>query len=240
MTPIVLLHAFPQSSAMWRGVADGLAGAFEVLTPDLPGFGGSPPADWTVDSAADRIAELLTDKPRAVVGGCSMGGYVALAFARRHPDKLAGLVLMNTRADADTPGQKASREGNLRLVAEKGTAALVEKMPPRLLGRTTRATRPDIAQKVREVACAQSGDAVIAGLIALRDRPDATGDLRNIAVPTLVICGEEDELTPPGVGHAMAVAIPNAVMVTIPACGHLSPWESPDAVAAAIRGRFAP
>ena len=238
MTPIVLLHAFPQTSAMWREVAESLTGRYEVLTPNLPGFGDAPLHDWTVDTAADSVAELLADRPRAIVGGCSMGGYVALAFARRHPARLAGLVLMNTRAEADTLDAKASREINLKLVAEQGTGALVDKMMPRLLGKTTHATRPDIVRQVREIACQQSPAAITAALIALRDRPDATADLKQISVPTLVLYGEDDELIPPEVAQSLAAAIPGAEWGGIAACGHLSPWEAPDVVAAAILARF--
>ena len=242
MTPIVLLHAFPQTSAMWRGVAETLAGHCEVFCPELPGFGGAPISDWSFDTLADAIARVITirfaGKPHPIIGGCSMGGYVALAIARRHPDKLSGLVLMNTRADADTPDQKASREVNLRLVEQEGVAELVEKMLPRLLGKTTHELRSQVVDEVRELGAAQPNNAVSDALIAMRDRPDSTPDLANIAVPTLVICGAEDELTPPSVGEAMAAQIPGARVVTIPACGHLSPWEDPGSVADAILGHF--
>ena len=239
MTPLVLLHAFPQSGAMWREVAGLLADRFIVLTPDLPGFGDAPPEPgWTVDSAADDVADLLSaaGHRRAIVGGCSLGGYVALAFARRHPERLVGLLLANTRADADDPAARASREVNLQLVAERGPEALIDKMLPRLLGATARTTRPDLTETVRHAGSSQSREAVTAGLVALRDRPDSTADLGRVGVPTLVIAGAEDELIAPEVSAKMAGAIPGARQVTIPACGHLSPMEAPAAVAAAIRG----
>ena len=242
MTSLVLLHPFPQTSAAWAEVADRLADHFTVLAPDLPGFGKAPLAPgWTVDSAADQIATTLTaaGHDRAIVAGCSMGGTVALAFARRHPSRLAGLILANTRAEADGPEALASREVNLQLVADRGTAALVEKMLPRLLGVTTRTARPELIERVRALGSAQSPEAVTAGLIALRDRPDAAADLPNIAVPTLVIAGAEDELIPGEVSASLAQTIPNASLVTIPHCGHLSPIEAPEAVASAIRERFA-
>lgn len=235
---VVLVHAFPQSRAMWAGVAAELADSFTVITPDLWGFGDAPPVDgWTVDDAADALAELLdrAGVARAVVGGCSMGGYVALAFVRRHPDRLAGLILANTRADADSPDTRAGRAESIRLVEKRGTAALVDKMLPRLVGATTRRDRPDVVAAVRGRGAAQPADGVVAGLKALRDRTDSTPDLANITVPTLVIAGAEDELIPPAVSRAMADAIPGAEFVTLPGCGHLSPVESPAAFAAAVR-----
>lgn len=240
MPVIVLWHAFPQTGVMWQGVADRLGPAFQAYTPTLPGFGAAPPHDWTVDAVADELAESLrkAGHDRAVVGGCSMGGYVALAFARRHPDRLAGLVLANTRADADSPEALAGRAATLKLVAEQGTATLVEKVLPRLLGASTRRDRPELVERVRTLGCAQSAEAIRAAVVAMRDRPDSTADLPAIAAPTLVLVGAEDEFAPPEVGAAMARAIPNAELVTLPACGHLSPWEAPDAVADAILARF--
>lgn len=241
MTPIVLLHAFPQSGAMWAAVADRLADRFAVLTPDLPGFGDAEPAEWSVDSAADGVARLLDagGHTTAIVGGCSMGSYVALAFARRHPGRLAGLVLVNGRPDADGPESRASREVNLALVAGSGVAALVDKMLPRLLGATTRATRPELVGRVRALGVAQSAGSVRAGLVALRDRPDSTADLSRVAARALVVVGAEDEIVPPELGRSMAAAIPDAALATIPGCGHLAPWEAPEALADAILARFA-
>ena len=224
---------------MWHAVAGPLARRYEVIAPDLPGFGGSPAEDWGVETAADRVAELLTFKPPAVVAGCSMGGYVALALARKYPGLLAGLVLINTRAAADAPEAVATREANIELVSAQGTAALVEKMLPRLLGKTTHATRPEVVRSVRELGLRQSPAAVVAALEAMRDRPDATNDLAKIAVPTLVLIGGEDELIPAEVGEAMAGQIPGAACALIAACGHLAPCEAPDAVAGAILAHFA-
>ena len=241
MPPLVLVHAFPLPSAMWREVAERLRDRFAVLTPDLPGFCDAPPSPgWTVDTAADALADTLaaSGHATAVVGGNSMGGYVALAFARRHPERLAGLILIDTRAEADTPEARTGRDTNIELVAESGVAALVEKTLPRLLGKTTHATRPDLVRRVRELASAQSPSAVSAALAALRDWPDATPDLPHIRVPTLVIVGAEDELTPPTVAAGLVAATVGAELVTLPECGHLSPLEAPDAVAAAIERRF--
>ncbi len=226
---LVLLHAFPQDRTMWEAARQHLAGTHRVIAPDLPGFGDSRILEsWTVDSAADTVAELLdalTITGPVAVGGLSMGGYVAMAFARRHPKKLKALILADTKADADDADAKAGREKTIALAKEQGVAGVIDAMLPKLLGATTQAKYPEVGAGVRATAVNQSVEAVIAGLKALRDRPDATPDLKAIAVPTLVIVGEEDTVTPPAKAEAIAKAIPGAKLVVLPRVGHLSNLE---------------
>jgi len=226
---LVLLHAFPQDRTMWEATRQHMAGTHRVIAPDLPGFGASDLVEgWTVDSAADTVAELLDALKIAgpvAVGGLSMGGYVAMAFARRHPAKLKALILADTKADADDDAAKAGREKNIALAKEQGAAGVIDAMLPKLLGEATRAKYPEVGAGVRATAVNQKVEGVIAGLKALRDRPDATPDLKKIAVPTLVIVGEEDAVTPPAKAEAIAKEIPGAKLVVLPRVGHLSNLE---------------
>lgn len=240
--PLVLVHAFPLSRAMWARQVAGLSDRYRVIAPDVFGFGGSPlpPGGWTVDAMADALAEFLTERgvtDPVVLGGLSMGGYVALAFARRHPDRLRGLILADTKAEPDTPEAKVGRDKTIALAREQGAAAVVEQMLPKVLGDTTRASRPAVVAAVRALGAAQSVGGLVAGLTALRDRPDATPGLAAVRVPTLVIVGAEDAVTPPAAAEKLAAAIPGARLVELPAAGHLTSLEDPeqfDAVVQAI------
>jgi 3-oxoadipate enol-lactonase len=233
---LVLVHAFPFDSRMWRKTAAVLAGQRRVITPDMRGFGLSDLASdgFSIADMADDVAALLDalGLPAATVGGMSMGGYVALAFARRHRDRLQSLVLADTKAASDTPEARQGRQAAITLVETQGVAALLEKQIPRLLSASA---SESLRAEVRALG-AQPPNAVIAAIRALRDRPDRTAELPKIAVPTLVVVGAEDALAPPGEARTMAAAIPNARVVEIPGAGHLSNLENPDAFAAALAG----
>ena len=236
-TPLVLIHGFPLDKGMWRPQVAALASAARVIAVDLPGFGGSTPTPFTVDSAADAVAARLDAEGvtgRAVVGGLSMGGYVAMAFARRHPDRLAGLILADTRAEADDEAGKKARDEMIALAKDKGTAGVVEKMMPKLLAEATREGRPEIVDEVKRIAGRQPAAAVVHALQALRDRPDAGPGLGNVAVPTLVLVGEHDALTPLTMAEAIGARVYGSEVVTIPGAGHLSNLENPEAFNAAV------
>jgi pimeloyl-ACP methyl ester carboxylesterase len=234
---LVLLHAFPLDREMWQPQLAVLGGKSRVLAVDLPGFGGSSPAPFTVDSAADLVVTLL-DKlgvsGTVTVGGLSMGGYVALAFARRHAGRLAGLILADTKAEADDEAGRQNREKMLVLAQEQGTAGVVEQMIPKLLSESTRATRADVVETVRRIGLRQPAEGIRNAIVALRDRPDAAAGLGTIAVPTLVLVGEHDAVTPPAAAAAIAGRVPDSRVVTIPAAGHLSNLENPAAFNGAI------
>jgi 3-oxoadipate enol-lactonase len=233
---LVLVHAFPFDSRMWRKTAAALAGQRRVITPDMRGFGLSDLGSGAFSMAdlADDLAALLDalDLPAATLGGMSMGGYVALAFARRHRDRLKSLVLADTKAAADTPEARQGREAAIALVEKQGVAALLEKQIPRLLS-TSASDR--LRAEVRTLGT-QQADAVIAAIRALRDRPDRTAELPEISVPTLVVVGSDDALSPPAEARAMAAALPHARVAEIPGAGHLSNLENPGAFAAALAG----
>lgn len=231
--PVVLLHAFPFDRAMWRPQMAPLAEAgFRVLAPDFPAFGESTPCPdgVTIERAADMLAEFLEVLaiPRAVIGGLSMGGYVAMAFARRHADRLAGLILADTRAAADDAPGREARDKTIATVKENGVVAFAESMVPKLLSEQSRANASLVAF-ARDIATRQSADAVIAALIALRDRPDAVAGLDAVAVPTLVLVGEHDAITPPPLAARIASNVRGSELIHIPGAGHLSNLENPDA-----------
>jgi 3-oxoadipate enol-lactonase len=236
--PVVLLHAFPFDRELWEPQRPALAGAgYRVILPDLPGFGQSPPGPepLTVDGLADAVADLLTrlGVERAVVGGLSMGGYVALAVARRHPGRLAGLILADTKADPDDEVARRNRDQAIASVRAHGVAPFVQALLPKLLGPQALAD-PAVVEAVRGIATRQSAPALTATLAALRDRPDATPGLAAVSVPTLVVVGEDDAVTPPSAAEKLAAAIPGAELVRLPGAGHLANREAPEAFTTAV------
>lgn len=238
--PVVLLHAFPLARGLWRPQVEALANEYRLIVPDLRGFGGTSPFDGppSVERMADDVAGLLdaiNQRGPVVLGGLSMGGYVALAFARRHAARLRGLLLADTKAEADTPEARANRDKMIEFAQSHTAAEVVEQLLPKLLGDETRAKRPEVVDEVRNLASAQKPTAIIEALRALRDRPDATPELGRIVVPTLIVVGAEDTLTPPDVAQAMASRIPNARLEVIAGAGHLANLERPDAFNAALR-----
>jgi pimeloyl-ACP methyl ester carboxylesterase len=192
-----------------------------------------------MDAVADVVAELLDHlgvNERVAVGGVSMGGYAALAFARLYPQRLRALILADTKADPDDEPARANRDRQIQAVTEHGPGAILEQLMPRLVGPTTLAGRAPVVQTVRDLAGRQSGEGLAAALKALRDRPDAGPGLPHIAVPTLVVVGDQDAITPPDKARTLAAAIPNARLVTIADAGHLSNLEHPEPFTAAVRG----
>jgi pimeloyl-ACP methyl ester carboxylesterase len=232
-TPFVLLHAFPLSSAMWLPQREGLAGRFRVITPDLRGFGGSllGKDEPSIDAMADDVDRLLQSKglARAVIGGLSMGGYVAMALCRRHPERVQGLVLADTKATADP---EPARENRLRIAArlemDGSTAVLVEEVLPHLVGPTTIRQRAMIYGRVRGLVQATPPQAAAWAQRAMAGRPDSFGTLRETRAPALVVVGSEDTLATEADARAMAEALPNAELLVIPRAGHLSAIEQPE------------
>lgn len=238
--PFVLLHAFPFDRTMWEPQQDELQNVAKVIVPDFPGFGESTAGNgaFSIESAADVLAEFLTAigiSEKIILGGLSMGGYIALAFTRRHPERLAGLILADTKSDPDDETGKANREKAIALVRDKGVPALIESNLPNMLSDDTRAQRLDVVEQVRQIAERQRPEVVIAALAALRDRPDALPGLSQIRVPTLVIVGEKDAVTPLAVAEKIAKGVSGSRLVTIPGAGHLSNLENPAAFNAAAR-----
>ena len=236
--PVVLLHAFPLDSRMWDGLRPALGD--RLVTPDLPGFGGAPPAgaEPDLDAAADSVLETLDrlGVERAVVGGCSMGGYVAMALLRRAPARVGGLVLVNTKASADTDEARANRFAMADRAETDGIGRLADDMLTTLLGPTTLERRPDVETELRRLITDQSPAAVAWAQRAMAARPDSFEALRGADVPALVLRGTEDALIPGEEAAALVKALPRAKFVELPGAGHLAPLEVPDEVATAVRG----
>jgi pimeloyl-ACP methyl ester carboxylesterase len=241
---VLLLHAFPLRRSMWEPQVEALATAHRVVSFDAPGFGGSQLDDVAplameriADDGAGLLDQLWIDK--AVVHGCSMGGYAAFAFARRHPKRLAGLVLQDTRAAADTSEGRAGRAALAARVLEEGATAVVDALLPKLLGETSHRERPALVATLKERILATSPRALANALYGLAARADSRAMLPAISVPTLVLVGEEDANVTPDEAKAMAAAIPGARFEVIPRAGHLANLENPDAVNAALRAFLA-
>lgn len=235
--PVVLLHAFPLSADMWRPQLAHVPEGWRFLAPDLRGFGGSRGSlVRSLDDMASGILELLDALrvDRAVLGGLSMGGYVTFAIMRREPERFTALVLADTRATSDNEQSRAGRTKMLETVRAQGVAAIADEMLPKLLGESSRREQPDLEQHVRALIEPNSIDGLAGAIEAMRDRPDSTAMLASIAVPTLILCGEEDTLTPPTEARSMQTQILRSNVVILPGAGHLSNLEAPERFSTAL------
>lgn len=238
-TPVLLLHGFPHDRTLWTAqLATPPAGA-RLIAPDLPGFGESEGAAVpNLDAWADWTIALLDalEIEQAVVSGLSMGGYLAFAIWRRHPTRVRGLILADTKAGADTLEGKEKRVAMQALAVTDGAGAIADAMMPGMVGKTTRASRPKAMAFLDEMLRRQSVGAIHDALDALRTRPDSTATLATITVPTLIICGEEDTLTPVKESEAMHAAIAESQLAIIPSAGHASCVEQPAPFNALLAG----
>jgi pimeloyl-ACP methyl ester carboxylesterase len=238
--PLVLLHGFPHDRGLWTGQTADVGQSFpdtRLLVPDLPGLGRSSPLPVTsMDSYADAVVAMLdaADVPQAVIGGLSMGGYVAFALWRRHPTRVRGLILMDTRAPADSDAAREKRRELIATVERDGVGAVVAGMLPTQLGATTRSEHPALVERIEVMLRRAPASGVIAAAQALMDRPDSVATLETITVPTLVVVGDEDTITPVSEALDLSAGIVGARLVTIPGAGHLAPAEQPQVVNAAI------
>ena len=230
--PVVLLHAFPLNGRMFEPQIEALSAGHRVVAPDYPGFGRSPrtPAQPDVRYYAEAVRRLLDrlEIERVVLGGVSMGGYVAFGCLRLFPEKVSGLILADTRPEPDSEEMRTTRKNMARRVAEEGVEVLIELQMERLLARDTLENDAAVVEKVRAMILESTPNGVVAALGAMRDRPDSTSLLAEIDVPTLVIGGEEDGISSPEVMGSMAEKIPNSRHVTLARAGHLSNLEAPE------------
>lgn len=235
--PVVLLHAFPLNRMMWEPQIAALFGECRCIAPDLRGFGDSPRSGpYSMDQYADDVVALLDalQIERAVVGGLSMGGYVALALWRRHRKRIRALVLADTRSGADTDEAKQKRGELIALARSEGSPAVADRQITGLLGKSTREKQPELVDRIRSIMAGESPAGIVGALAAMRDRPDSTPLLAGIDVPTLIVVGDEDVVTPPKEARAMHDAIRGSRLEVIPGAGHLSNLERPAAFNAAL------
>lgn len=238
---VVLLHPFPVSAEIYRADADVLSGTLRVLAPSMRGFGTStrfedataPSVDALADDVASFLDALGVEEP-VIVGGISMGGYVALAFARRHAGRLRGLLLADTRAEPDSAEARELRERNIARVRGGDLAGFVEAQIPKLVSAASLAVREAIPDQLRALALQSAPEAVVDALRTLRDRPDARPGLAAITVPTTVLVGGEDVITPVDAARFMASAIPDARLEIVAGAGHILNLEAPHAFREAV------
>ncbi len=224
---LILLHAFPVNARMWEGQLALAERGWHVVAPQFRGFdegGGDVQAAGSVDDYAGDVIDLLDalHVKQAVIGGQSMGGYVAFAILRQAARYVQGLILSDTRATADTPEGVEGRKKMIELVRTKGVGAVANEM------------RHDIVERVRSLAMSSSADAIAGAIHAMMTRPDSTPLLSTIHVPTLILVGDEDTVTPRAAADEMHRGIAGSQLVTIPAAGHLSNLEQPQAFNAAL------
>jgi 3-oxoadipate enol-lactonase len=241
---VLFIHGYPLDHTLWTHQVAALEGWCRIA-PDLRGMGQSdaPDLGYSMETYAADLAELLDllGAREVVLVGLSMGGYVAFEFLRRWRERVRGLVLVDTRAEADTPEARMSRDASAATAREQGPGAIAEAMIPKLLGASTLAGAPATVEQVHATITAMPVAGLVGALGAMRDRPDSTGLLPELAgLPTLVIVGDEDEVTPPAQAKVMAEAIPGASLVVIRSAGHLPPLERPaettDAILAFLAG----
>jgi pimeloyl-ACP methyl ester carboxylesterase len=240
-TPLVLIHGYPLNRMIWEAQWEGLDGQARVIAPDLRGFGESEMIAGTteVSTYADDVRELLdalgVNEP-AIIVGHSMGGYVAMAYLRRYPAHVAGMVLVATKATADTPEGKAGRDKSIALAQDKGAGAIAEGMLAKVFSPKTPASNPELVAQVRRIMESASVPGIVGALGAMRDRPDSTPTLLEYSTPTLIVAGADDQLMSAADQENMKLAARNSTQVTIADAGHLPPMEQPAALNQAIAG----
>src|SRR5512141_819166 len=213
--PLILLHGFPHNRSLWAGQLFGLSDRCRVIAPDLRGFGESPgEPPWSMESYADDIAELMErlSIERAVIGGLSMGGYVAFEFLHRYPHRVQSLILADTKAGADSDETRSKRRDLQAIARSGGAAAVADAQITGMIGKTSRETRSDIVQRMHAMMSSASVEGIVGALEAMMNRRDATPMLPEIEQPVLIVVGEEDALTPVKESRAMHSAIQGSML----------------------------
>jgi 3-oxoadipate enol-lactonase len=231
--PIVFLHAFPLNRTMWAHQEEALSLRFRIITVDLRGHGESDAPLWryTMEQSGDDVNALLDylSIQRAIFVGLSMGGYILLAFYRKYADRMKGLILADTRAQADTAEGKDGRFHMAQTAYKKGPSAIADLMIQKLLSPQTIERRPDLVQQVRAMIESNQISGIAGNLMAMAERPDSVPLLSQITCPTQIIVGELDQATPPSDAKLMTDQIPNARLTVIPQAAHLANLEQPEA-----------
>lgn len=235
---LLLIHGFPLDHTLWQPNREALEQVAHVMAPDLLAFETAEevPAVLTMEHFAEQLKAQLDANgiQRTVLCGLSMGGYVALAFLERWPERVAGIILCNTRSIADTEEAKEGREATALDVLAKGSEVIARAMVPKLLSEKTRSTVPELAKTVEAMIARQRPEAIAAASRGMALRPDRTHVLRASDTPTLIITGENDALMPLATSEAMATAAPRSTLVVLPEAGHLSNMEAPDGFNSAV------
>ncbi len=233
--PLLMVHGFPLDHTMWSAQWEPLASEAQLIVPDLRGFGQSSPipADvWTMEQFADDLVRMLDalqiTQPVAYCG-LSMGGYVGWQFWLRHRTRLSRLIACDTRAASDSPEVVKARHYMADRALREGTPVALGDMLTKLVAPLTNASPSPLIQQIRKVMQTTSPETIAAAQRGMAQRADITDHLPRIDVPTLAICGEYDQITPPDEMRAMAAQIQGAIYQEVPGAGHLSPAENPEA-----------
>ena len=230
--PVVLIHGYPFNRSLWNEQVAVLSSSYRVITPDLRGFGetDSSQGPATMSRMADDVARLMDHLgiAQAVIGGLSMGGYVALAFYKQFPSRVRALVLADTRASADTEEAKQTRAQQAQKALSEGMAGIADAMLPKLLTPETVSKRPEVVKRVRDMMLKTKPEGAAAALLGMAEREDQTSLLPAITSPTLILVGAEDAITPVGDSEKMHNAIAGSRLVVIENAGHVSNLERTD------------
>ncbi len=236
--PILFLHGFPLDHTIWNPVIPLLEDRARLILPDLRGHGqtSSPDGVYQMAEIAEDMVQFIDELgiEKVILVGHSMGGYAALAFAKNHPSRLAGLGLVSTQAAADSPERRAGRYATIREVETNGTGKLADSMSARLT------TRPELIPMIRRIILATNPAGIHGSLMGMAERPDMTDQLSMIKVPAVVIAGEADQINPLEKSEEMARLMPEGRLVVVPGAGHMPMLENPRVVAKAIAGLFKP
>ena len=230
--PVLFVHGFPLNRTMWAPQVSALVERCRCVAADLRGFGETPAEPpYSMAQYADDLAGLLDQLKidRTVIVGLSMGGYVCFEFWRRHRHRVRAIVLADTKATADTAEALERRRGLIDVARTEGATAVANLQIPGIVGKTTREKQPDTYDAVHRMMAQADVAGIVGAVEAMMARPDSTPTLPTIDVPTLIVVGDEDVLTPPREARAMRDAIPGSVIEEIAQAGHLTPLERPAA-----------
>jgi 3-oxoadipate enol-lactonase len=236
--PVVLLHGFPLDNHVWDPQIEDLSKDYRVIAPDLSGFGESRCGDpFSMQDQADDVHQLLVQIGAlpCVLAGLSMGGYVSLAYWKKYPATLKGLILVDTRASADNSEGKEGRMRMAQVAREKGSGPIADEMLGKMITEATVRQNPDLRDRVLKMMHSCPPRTIEHALIAMRDREDHECELPSIGVPTLVIVGDKDPIISKDTAKCMAGSIPQGRLVVIPEAAHLPQLEKPQEVNQAIR-----
>lgn len=236
---LVLLHPFPANHGVWGPVTELLSTRYRVILPDVRGLGQSSPGEGpaTMDKHADDLQRLLDELgiAKAVFGGNSIGGYILFEFYRRYRERISRLMLVDTRAGADSDEARKNRLVAAEDVLNRGTEPFIDSMLTKLLGESTHRNRPDKIAEAKRMMMQASAAGIAAVQRGMAERPDSNATLPTISLPTLVIAGDEDTLTTPLEMETMHRGIRGSIFRRIPKAGHYSPFEQPEEVHRVIR-----
>jgi pimeloyl-ACP methyl ester carboxylesterase len=233
-TPVIFIHGFPYNSSMWSQQIKRLKESYYCIAYDVRGLGDTPPGDgqFTMELFADDLFSVMDglDLDKPVVVGFSMGGYIALRAVEKEQDRFRSLILCDTKSEADDDAGRIKRAGAISTIDKDGVELFASSFVPMTFGDDAPQQIPETYSSILEQATNESPVGVKGCLLAMAARTDTTSTLTNIQIPTLLLVGEEDTLTPPSVMQAMHEKISNSELITVSGSGHMTPIEKPEIV----------